>query len=81
MEYTTETNSKGGFRFDIKNPPASGTEIMTTDGEAVIFDEVSIAGMLACTRKRDGSQQLYFPQQLVTPNALGQRGAAGGRSA
>lgn len=69
MEYTTEHNSTGGFRFDIKNPPASGTEIVTTDGEAVIFDEVSIAGMLACTRKRDGVQQLYFPQQLVTPNA------------
>lgn len=38
MKYTTEHNKTGGFRFDIKNPPTAGTEIVTTDGEAVIFD-------------------------------------------
>lgn len=68
MEYTTEYNSKGGFRFDIRNPPEAGTELKTTSGEDVIFDEVSFAGMLACTRKSDGSQQLYFPHELAGAN-------------
>lgn len=26
--------------------------------------------MLECTRKSDGSQQLYFPHYLVVPNAM-----------
>ena len=69
MEYTTEYNSNGGFRFDIQNPPEAGTEMHTTSGEAVIFNEVSFAGMLACTRKSDGSQQLYFPHALMGANA------------
>ena len=69
MEYTTEYNSNGGFRFDIQNPPEAGTEMHTTSGEAVIFNEVSFAGMLACTRKSDGSQQLYFPHALMCANA------------
>ena len=69
MEYTTVYNSKNNFRFEITNPPPAGTELKTVDGEDVIFDEVSFAGMLACTRKSDGSQQLYFPHYLMTPNA------------
>lgn len=69
MEHVTEYNHKGGFRFEIKNPPPAGTELITASGESVVFDEVSIAGMLACTRKSDGSQQLYFPHDLVVSNA------------
>jgi hypothetical protein len=65
MEYTTEHNAKGGFRFDIRNPPMSGTELKTRSGDMVVFDEVGIAGMLVCTRKSDGSQQLYFPHDLI----------------
>lgn len=65
MDFNTEYNSKGGFRFDVRNPPAPGTELMTRSGEAVVFDEIGLAGMLACTRKSDGSQQLYFPHDFA----------------
>ena len=68
MKYTVMRDLRGGFRFDIENPPEPGTDLMTTSGEAVTFDEVSFAGMLACTRKSDDVQQLYMPQQLVMPN-------------
>ena len=68
MEYTTEHNSKGGFRFDIQNPPEAGTEMKTARGEAVVFDEIGPAGMLACTRKSDGVQCLYFPHDLMGAN-------------
>ena len=64
MQYATEYNSNGGFRFDVRNPPPAGTKLKTNRGEAVVFDEVGIAGMLACTRTSDGSQQLYFPHDL-----------------
>ena len=70
MEYSTEHNGKGGIRFDIQHPPQVGTELQTTDGEDVVFDEISFAGMLACTRKSDGSQQLYFPHAIVGAKAL-----------
>lgn len=72
MQYTVEHNRKGGFRFDIRNPPPAGTELTTKSGESVVFDEVGLAGMLACTRKSDSSQQLYFPHDLdgVTSDIL-----------
>lgn len=70
MQYATEHNSKGGFRFNIQNPPPAGTELKTKRGEAVVFDEVGLAGMLACTRKSDGSQQLYFPHDLDIPDGV-----------
>jgi hypothetical protein len=71
MEYTTEHNGKGGFRFDIRNPPEAGAEMQTISGDAVTFDEIGPAGMLACTRKRDGVQNLYFPHDLMGANAGG----------
>ncbi len=71
MQYQTQYDARGAFRFDISNPPPAGTEIKTKRGEAVVFDEVGPAGMLACTRKSDGSQQLYFPRDLVLPNGDG----------
>jgi len=64
MNYQTEHNGKCGFRFDIENPPVAGTELTTKNGELVIFDEVGMAGMLACTRKSDGVQQLHFPHDF-----------------
>lgn len=64
MKYTTEHNAKGGFRFDISNPPAPGSELTTKSGELVIFDEVGMAGMLVCTRKSDNFQQLHFPHDF-----------------
>lgn len=36
-----------------------------------MFDEVGLAGMLACTRKSDGSQQLYLPHDFDIPNGDG----------
>lgn len=64
MEFKTEYNHKGHFRFDVRNPPTPGTELTTRSGEVVVFDEIGLAGMLACTRKSDGSQQLYFPHDF-----------------
>lgn len=51
MQYTTEHNSKGSFRFNIQNPPPAGTELKTKRGEAVVFDEVGLAGMHAQERR------------------------------
>lgn len=65
MKYKTVYSSRNTFRFEITNPPPAGTELKTIYGEEVVFDEVSHAGMLACTRKSDGVQQLYFPHYLV----------------
>jgi len=73
MEYTTEYNHKGHFRFDVLNPPKAGTEMKTTNGEAVVFDEIGPAGMLICTRKSDGSQQMYFPHSLMGANVVAER--------
>lgn len=68
MEFKTVYNSRNNIRFEITNPPPIGTEMQTTDGEEVVFDGIGLAGMLECTRKSDGSQQLYFPHYLVVPN-------------
>ena len=65
MKHKIAHNARGGFRFEITNPPVAGTEFITSSGDEVVFDEVSFAGMIACTRKSDGSQQLYFPQELA----------------
>lgn len=68
VDFKAEYNGKGGVRFDIKNPPAAGTELKTIGGEVVVFDEIGLAGMLACTRKSDGMQQLYFPHDIFVAN-------------
>ena len=68
MEYTTEHNGRGGFRFEINNPPPAGTKLILNHGGVVTFDEIGLAGMLACT-DCNGSQQLYFPHQIQGPFA------------
>lgn len=66
MEYKTEFNEKGGRRYDISNPPKSGTEMIDDMGDEVVFDEVGPAGMLMATRKKDGIQNLYHPHELLS---------------
>lgn len=61
--YKTEYSDEG-VRFTVLNPPAAGTRMHTTQGDAVIFQGIGHAGMLCCTRLRDSSQQIYFPAEL-----------------
>lgn len=67
MNYSTEHNAKGGFQFDVRNPPNVGTVLSDNFGDRVRFDGIGLAGMLACTRERDGVQNLYMPFQLTVP--------------
>lgn len=64
MEYTTEQGPQGQFYFQVQNPPAPGTRLLTTKGDRVIFNGIGSAGMLDCLRLRDSSRQLYFPVQI-----------------
>ncbi|WP_157991450.1 hypothetical protein [Caldimonas tepidiphila] len=63
MEYTTEHGPQGRF-FNVQNPPAPGTRLLTNKGDRVVFNGIGFAGMLDCIRLRDSSRQLYFPLEL-----------------
>ena len=63
MQYQTEHNGKGGIRFNVQNPPAPGTKFRSSMGETVTFDEIGLAGMLACTGQN--GQSLYMPNDLT----------------
>lgn len=64
LDFETEYGPRGGVRFEIRNPPRPGAKLLTNSGERVVFDGMGMAGMLECTRERDDSQQLYFPQDI-----------------
>lgn len=70
MDYSTLIGSKGGFAFDVKNPPAPKTKLVLTDKQVVTFDEMGPAGMLVCT-DRQNAQQLFFPFQVAAFAAVG----------
>lgn len=65
MECTVERNDHGGRRFSSTAIPEPGTELKASNGERVVFDEVGMAGMWACTRISDGAQLLYFPRDFL----------------
>lgn len=64
MKFSIETGPRGGIRFDVQDPPPAGMKLRTTDGAIVTFDEIGMAGMLACT-DCNGVQHLLFPGQIV----------------
>jgi hypothetical protein len=63
VKYTIEFNARGGRRVEWIEYPAEGSKFINQFGDVVTFDEISFAGMLACTSP-DGVQSLYFPEQL-----------------
>lgn len=64
MDYSTHHNSRGGVRFDVRNLPARGTNLVLTDSRVMTYQEQGPAGMLLCT-DMDGAEQLLFPQQIA----------------
>ncbi len=68
MDYTTERSTRGGFRFNVQNPPAKGAKLIHTDGRVLTFDGIGMAGMLECS-DCNGSQSLLFPHQIAGPFA------------
>lgn len=63
MQYTTEYNAKGSFRFNVQNPPAVGAKFRNPFGQTVTFDEMGMAGLLACSG--ENGQSLYMPHDLT----------------
>ena len=66
MDYTTERNARGGYRFNVNNPPNEGDKLVLTDASVVTFDGIGMAGMLECT-DCNGIQSLLFPHQIDRP--------------
>lgn len=63
MKYNNEFNERGGRRVDWIEPPSPGTRFLNQFGDEVTFDEIGLAGMLACSDS-EGSQSLYLPEHL-----------------
>lgn len=63
MKANMEFNASGGRRVNWTEEPAIGTRFVNQFGDEVTFDEIGLAGMMACT-DASGSQSLYFPNQL-----------------
>lgn len=65
MKYAIEFNARGGRRVAWVEHPVERSKFINQFGDVVTFDEISLAGMMACT-SLNGSQSLYFPDQLKT---------------
>lgn len=63
MDYTTQRSSSGGFRFDVRNPPAAGTQLKLTCGRVVTYQGSGIAGLLQVT-DGEGCEHLVMPHQV-----------------
>jgi hypothetical protein len=63
VKHTTQFNARGGRRVEWVEQPAQGSKFINQFGDVVTFDEIGLAGMMACTSP-DGTQSLYFPDHL-----------------
>ena len=66
VEYTTERNARGGYRFNVQNLPNEGDKLILTDASVVTFDGIGMAGMLECT-DCNGIQSLLFTHPIDRP--------------
>lgn len=67
MQVDTIYNQRGGVRYETTGPgqPVPGvSRFIDQFGDEVVFDEIGLAGMWACTNVTTQIQSLCHPQSL-----------------